>query len=184
MLHLPHCFPRNGWNALDGLLCNAACISQAHLLFVFSCGTSDSTKRLCAIFTDPGFMKKYIPNLLERGGFSIDVEDEGDVWKNHQSSASAGWWFGYIEIHMFHRMYTIQENEQAEGCKFAPSESVHILDLCLFVSSLSLMLLLGMACFPDVAVGVFLPWACSQLRCCQFWCLERIGNRQTSRLAG
>ena len=73
------CFPpplyRAEWNALDLTLSNATSISQAHLSLVLVLSSPDYGSYMWDLFAEPEFTKKYIPNLLERGGFSIDVEN-------------------------------------------------------------------------------------------------------------
>ena len=72
-LRMLHSFSRYEWNALDVILSNASCISQAHLSLVLLHTSPAYAKELGDVLTVPERTKEYIPNLMERGGFSIDI---------------------------------------------------------------------------------------------------------------
>jgi len=73
-LRLPPSFSRDEWNALDVILSNATSISRAHLSLVLFHSSSDYARRLGDDFMAPELRKEYLPNLMERGGFSINIE--------------------------------------------------------------------------------------------------------------
>lgn len=73
-LRLPTSFPKAEWNALDVILSNAMCISHAHLYLVAPHSSSTCGGRAWAGFMAPALAKELVPNLIERGGFSLHVE--------------------------------------------------------------------------------------------------------------
>ena len=65
---------RDGWNALDTVLSNASCISQAYLSFVAAHSLPTYARIMRDALRGPESAKEYIPNLIERRGFSVGVE--------------------------------------------------------------------------------------------------------------
>jgi len=69
--------------ALDILLPNATSISEAHLSIVFSM-SPENANDMGDMLTAPGVAEEYIPNLMERGGFSL----EGKCWGLYETVIS------------------------------------------------------------------------------------------------